>query len=172
MSHTQARHNAASHADQQRKKDASDVALQAKRKSAIKALKTKVRQLGMDDATYRAMLQARVGKTSATQCSLTELCGLNEYLSAQGARNPKALSRPGKSVAPSRQALMGKVQAQMGELGRLIAISDPRAYVNAILAKNEWGSELAFADVHILHKLVGALSRTITSKTRAANQAA
>ncbi len=172
MSHTYTRHNSATGADIQRRKDAADRARETARKRAIKALKTKVRQLGMDDATYRAMLQARTGKTSATQCSQTELGNVCDYLTRQGATNPKSLSRPGKSAAPSRQALLGKVQAQMGELGRLMAISDPRAYVNAILTKNHWCSELAFADCHILHKLVGVLANTIAGKTRAANIAA
>jgi phage gp16-like protein len=174
VTHTVKTHSAATHAAQQARKKEADMVLQARRKAAIKAVKAKQRQLGMDDATYRAMLQARTGKTSATQCSLTELGAVNNYLSAQGAVNPKSGARAGRKTpvpAAQHQALHAKVQALMGELAPLAGIANPSAYLDGICQRNAWCSSLHFADAHILHKLVGALATTLKAKTRAANTA-
>lgn len=174
MSHTVKTHSAATHAAQQRHKDAIASAAALARKKFIKAIKTKQRQLGLDDATYRAMLLARTGKTSTTDCTLTELGLVAGYLSSVGAVSPKAtrVGKPVAAVAPDRQALRHKVNALVSELVQLTGIRDPVAYVNAILSKNGWCSTLEFADAHILYKLVGTLSHNLTCKRRAAAAAA
>ena len=176
MSNTIKTHTAATYAAQQRRRDAEDKARDSKRNAYIKAIKTKQRQLGMDDATYRAMLLARTGKTSAKDCTLIELGIVSGYLSAQGAVAPKADARAvGKtrpSVAVERQALRGKVNALLGELVRVTDITDSVKYVNAICQKNGWCSAIDFADPHVLHKLVGALSRTLASRKAKAHRAA
>ena len=174
MTNTFKNHSAATHSAQQRSKNAAAVTTDDTRKKFIKAIKTKQRQLGMTDEVYRAMLLARTGHSSATLCNLHQLGLVNEYLSGQGATNPKGLSLRGKrpAIATDRQALRGKVNALMAELVRLADITDPVKYVNAICVRNGWCTTLDFADPHTLHKLVGALSRTVAGKTKAANTAA
>lgn len=145
------------------------------RKKFIKAIKTKQRQLGMDDDTYKAMLLARTGQTSCTACNLHQLGVVSSYLSSLGAVDPKGINGDGrKRLAPSgdRQALMAKVSALLGELASVTGTVYTMAYADAICANNRWCTRVDFADAHILHKLVGALSRTVASKTKAANVSA
>lgn len=175
MTHSINNHSTANNAALQRRHDAEARALAAKRTLYIKAIKTKQRQLGLDDADYRAMLMARTGKLSATACSLTELGNVSGYLTAQGAVNPRAGARTltrRPVIAKDRQALRGKVTMLLADLVDEAGITDSVAYVNAICSKNGWCSAVDFADVHILHKLVGALSRTLTAKRAKARQAA
>lgn len=176
MANTVKTHTAANYAALQRRRDAETKAKDSKRNAYIKAIKTKQRQLGMDDDTYRAMLQARTGKTSAKDCTLIELGVVSGYLSAQGAVAPKAEARAtGKTrpgVAVERQALRSRVNALLADLVRVTDITDSVKYVNAICQKNGWCSAIDFADPHILHKLVGALSRTLASKKAKAHRAA
>ncbi|MFZ3141558.1 phage protein GemA/Gp16 family protein [Polaromonas sp.] len=167
MTNTVKTHTAANYAALQRRHDAEARALDTKRKQYIKAIKTKQRQLGMDDATYRAMLQARTGKTSATACSLTELGNISGYLTAQGAVAPRAGARAATRrpvIADDRQALRAKVTMLLGDLVDEAGVTDSVAYVNAICSKNGWCSAVDFADAHILHKLVGALSNTLKAR--------
>ncbi len=174
MSNTAKTHTAANYALLQRRRDADAKDLDAKRKRFIKAIKAKQRQLGMDDATYRAMLQARTGKLSATLCTLTELGGVSGYLTAQGAVAPKADARTGQRrpvIAADRQALRGKVHKLLADLVAEAGVTDGVAYVNAICVRNGWCSALDFADPHILHKLVGALSHTLTRHRAKAGRA-
>lgn len=167
MAHTVKTHTAANYGALQRRQDAQAKALGDKRKQFIKAIKTKQRQLGMDDADYRAMLMARTGKTSATACSLTELGNINGYLTAQGAVNPKAGARAATRrpvIAEDRRALRAKVTMLLGDLVDEAGVTDSVAYVNAICQKNGWCSAVDFADAHILHKLVGALETTLRAR--------
>ena len=176
MSQSQKNHSAAKYAPVQARQAALAKAQADKRRQYIKAVKAKQRQLGMDDDTYRAMLQARTGKTSAKDCTLTELGLISNYLTSQGAVAPKAEARaraparagypPRAPVALERQALRAKVDMLLAELTPLARLSDPEQYASAICQRNGWCSTLAFADCHILHKLVGALSTTLRSKQR------
>ncbi len=175
MAHTAKNHTAANYAPLQRRQDAAAKNLDDKRKLFIKAIKTKQRQLGMDDPTYRAMLKARTGKTSATACTLTELGNVNGYLTAQGAVKPRTDARMATRrpvIAPDRHALRGKVSMLLADLVDEAGVTDSVAYVNAICSKNGWCTAIDFADAHILHKLVGALSHTLAAKRAKARQAA
>lgn len=171
MSHTYATHTAATRAAQQARRDAADKAMADKRKKSIKAIKTKVRALGLEDANYRAMLIHLTGKTSCVDCDLTQLNKVCHYLTAQGATNPKAPSRPGKTLAAERVPLRGKVDQLMVLLAQKTSITNPLAYVNAILLKNRWCSDLDMANPETLLKLVGALSRTLYGRAGSASGA-
>jgi hypothetical protein len=150
---------------------AAALALADKRKKSIKAIKAKVRQLGLDDASYRAMLQAHTGRASCKDCTLPELDRVCHYLTTQGASNPKAPSRPGKTLAAERVPLRGQVDKLMVDLSQKTSITKPLAYVNAILVKNHWCSDLDMASPEILRKLVGALSRTLNGRVAGTSQA-
>lgn len=172
MTHSYVKHTAASHGALQRSKKAAAMTTDATRTRYIKAIKAKARQLAMDEPTYRAMLLARTGKASCKDCSLVELGNVSGYLTAQGAVNPKGLNGDGRTrlaTPPDKQALMGKVKALLAELSQVTGTPYTLAYADAICANNRWCTRLDFADAHILHKLVGALSRTVASKTHAAN---
>lgn len=172
MTHTYSNHNAASHGALQRSKKAAAATTDATRTRYIKAIKAKQRQLGLDEPTYRAMLLARTGKTSCKDCTLIELGNVSGYLTAQGATNPKGLNADGRkrlATPPDRQALMGKVKALLAELHQVTGTPYTLAYADAICERNRWCTRVDFADAHILHRLVGALSHTVTSKTHTAN---
>jgi hypothetical protein len=168
MTNTAKTHTAANYAPLQRRQNEAAAALDDKRKQYIKAIKTKQRQLGMDDATYRAMLLARTGRLSATECTLTELGLVSGYLTAQGAVSPRSDSRATAGrrpvIAADRRALRSKVDMLLVDLVDEAGITDSKAYVNAICSKNGWCTAIDFADAHVLHKLVGALSHTLKAK--------
>lgn len=175
MAHTAKTHTAANYGALQRRQNEATHALDDKRKQYIKAIKTKQRQLGMDDADYRAMLMARTGRLSAKDCTLTELGNISGYLTAQGAVNPRAGVRVATRrpvIAPDRRALRAKVTMLLADLVDEVGVTDSMAYANAICSRNGWCSAVDFADAHILHKLVGALSHTLRSKRARASQAA
>ena len=182
MTNTFKKHNTANYAPLQRRQNEAAKALDDKRKRYIKAIKAKQRQLGMDDATYRAMLQARTGHSSATQCTLTELGLVSSYLTSQGAVAPRGTAGAGARrhpvasgrrpvIAEDRRALRGKVDMLLADLVDECGVTNTEAYANSICSKNGWCSTVDFADAHILHKLVGALSRTLASKRRKAHVA-
>ena len=175
MSRTAARtHNAANFATLQQRLSEQERALAARRRAAIKAVKAKQRQLGLDDATYRALLHAHTGKTSSTALTLTELGVVCGYRTSQCAVAPGAgkagQRRP--QIAPDRAALRAKVAALMGDLRTVGEIRDTEAYLSAICRKNGWCSAVDFADPYVLHKLVGALSCTLRAKRTAAQRTA
>ena len=88
--------------------------------------------LGLDDATYRAMLHTVTGKTSAADLDWRERKRVLDHLKAKGAR-PKAKSRP--AVSPDRAPLVRKIRAQLinHPTGRL-----PDSYADGI-AKQMFG---------------------------------
>lgn len=135
------------------------------RSARIIAIKAAQRQLGMDDATYRAMLEAQTGKSSATALTLPEMAHVLDYLRRNGAKHP---NRDGgrKRVAPAldRAALMGKVHALLSELERCTGHPHTLAYADAICQRNGWCDRVDFASPALLHRLVGALSRTLQGR--------
>ena len=135
------------------------------RNARIVAIKAAQRQLGMDDATYRAMLAAQTGKSSATALTLPEMARVLDYLRRCGAKHP---SRDGgrRRVAPAldRVALMGKVHALLSELERCTGQPHTLAYADAICQRNGWCDRVDFASPALLHRLVGALNRTLQGR--------
>lgn len=180
MTRSHATHSAANFAAVQQRQEAQAQRLEARRKASIKALKACVRQLGLDDATYRAMLQARTGHASATQCTAEQLGTVIAHLKAAGATPPPKVLAKGVNAdgrrrlvpAEDRAALHAKVVALLQELARVTGHSVSLAYADAICKKNGWCERVDFADPVVLHLLVGALARTLKWKTAAANRAA
>lgn len=129
------------------------------RNARIIAVKAAQRQLGLDDPTYRAMLMGQTGKNSATLLTLPELALVLNHMRLGGARHP---TRDGGSRRPvpsaDRAALLAKVHALLSELGVTLA------YADAICQRNHWCDRTDFASPTLLHKLVGALTRTLSSR--------
>jgi hypothetical protein len=142
-------------------------ALEARRKRGIQAIKVAQRQLGLDDGAYRAMLQAQTGKTSATALTVHEQSRVLDYMRANGAVNPKAASRAPaggrKRTTPAadKVALRRRIDALLGQLS--LARGEPYSllYADAICKRNGWATCVDFCSAQDLHKLVGALTRTL-----------
>lgn len=135
------------------------------RSARIIAIKAAQRQLGMDDATYRAMLVAQTGKSSATALTLPEMARVLDYLRRCGARHPsRDGGRKRTAPVPDRAALMSKVHALLGELERNTGQPHTLAYADAICQRNGWCDRVDFASPALLHRLVGALSRTLQGR--------
>jgi hypothetical protein len=76
------------------------------------------KQLGMEDADYRAMLDGRYGVDSAGKLDIKQLDDLLRFLSRRGFQAPAR--RRGDRAAPAqrdydRSALMGKIEALLAE---------------------------------------------------------
>ncbi|MGQ6549757.1 gp16 family protein [Serratia sp. IR-2025] len=84
----------------------------------IGAIKAGQAHLGWDDATYRGVLSRLTGKTSATQCSLSELQAVREYMHEQG--YPRKVAKHGRKprVAFSKTSLLSKIEALLADAGR------------------------------------------------------
>jgi phage gp16-like protein len=116
----------------------------------MRALQAAVRAQGIrdphDDTLYRTWLQARTGKTSATECSDAQLKRLLNEL------NGKTRVRP----TTSRERYLAKIDAQLAAAGRT------RTYLEggeSPLVKRIAGVDaLEFADEEGLRKLVAALT--------------
>ena len=147
-----------------------------KLKAAVIAARTKQRQLNMTDEDYRAMLFARTGKSSTKDLTLTELGLVNNYLTSLGAVNPTGANADRKKrgrPAEERIPLMNMVRKKLDELRELNGNQSGTytlSYADAICKRNGWCARVDFADVHILHKLVGALMRTVGSERKKANR--
>jgi len=135
------------------------------RNARIVAIKAAQRQLGMDDATYRAMLVSQTGKSSATALTLPEMASVLDYLRRCGAEHPdRDGGRKRLAPAPDRVALMGKVHALLSELERCTGQPHTLAYADAICQRNGWCDRVDFASPALLHRLVSALSRTLQGR--------
>jgi phage gp16-like protein len=166
MSNTHsASHSAANFSRVQRYKEEQE----RKRKKYIKAVKTAQRQLCMDDATYRVMLEARTGQRSATDCTLAQLGAVLDHLRRAGATHPNAGSKRRLVPTADKASMMQKVWALLGELERVTGQPHSMAYADAICQRNQWCSLVDFANPQILHQLVGALNRTLRTKASVAS---
>lgn len=150
-------------------------ALEARRKAGVKAIKAAQRTLGLDDGAYRDLLEAQTqtptatGKRSATKLTLQEQSKVLDYMRQQGAANPKRSGGKKRTAVPAadRAALTARVNTLLAELARVNGGTPyTLAYCDAICKRNGWASRVDFADPHTLHKLVGALSRTVRAKAR------
>lgn len=153
-------------------------ALARRRKRQVQAIKAAQRQLGMDDATYRDLLERltvvtdrssgeviQQGKRSATELTLQQGGLVLDYMRKQGAANPKRAGRDGGKRRPvtsaERGELMAKVNSLLDELGRVTGQPHSLRYADAICKRNGWGDAVDFVTPVDLHQLVGALSRTL-----------
>ena len=77
--------------------------------------------LGMDDDTYRAFLQAQVGKRSAADCTIIELQAVLHAMKRRGfvpqSSKPVGKNPGAPKTARSRQAVLDKITAQLTTRG-------------------------------------------------------
>jgi phage gp16-like protein len=169
--HTASNHKAA---------ECAKAAIEAKRKQFIRAIKATQRQLGMDDESYRQLLALHTGgklkedgsvtggKHSATELTLPELSRVIEAMRRKGAPHPtRSGGRTRPAPAADRAELMAKVHALLAELGKVMTPAPTLRYADAVAKRNGWAECVDFCDAPALHKLVGALSRTLSYKLKA-----
>jgi phage gp16-like protein len=105
------------------------------------------------------------GKRSATALTLQEQDKVLDYMRRNGAPHPtRSGGRRRPQPAADRADLMAKVHALLGALGQATGEPYSLRYADAICKRNGWGDAVDFASPADLHKLVGALSRTLRSK--------
>jgi len=144
---------------------------QGRQLAQTKAIKAAQRQLGLDDDTYRAMLQRLTGKTSATQLTIPEGAKVLDHMRQAGAVNPNRANRDGglrrPVVAADRAALMARINALLDDLSRVTGEPHTLRYADAICKRNAWASAVDMCSGPTLHLLVGALARTLRAKRQA-----
>jgi len=135
------------------------MASQDHRTSQIRTIKVAVRQLGLDEETYRALLVRVTGKSSCAQMNIAERGKVLDALKAQGFE----LVRSGQSVFHHRPKdtrrepkadntrMLRKVEALLADAKR------PWDYAHS-MARHMFGVDrLEFLRGGQLHKLVAAL---------------
>ncbi|AUN95895.1 phage protein GemA/Gp16 family protein [Pseudazoarcus pumilus] len=119
------------------------------------------RAAGIDDAMRRDIVRRVADRTSLTECSLVELGAVLNYLNQtqQGYAGRRRVT-PAKDRAP----LLGKIDALLAELHRVTGEPHTLKYADAIARRNGWAENIDFADATALHKIIGALNRTLQYK--------
>lgn len=123
------------------------------RRALIAKIKIAQKELGLDDGTYRAVLERVTGKRSCTECSIPELERVVEDLRQHGF-TPKAKGNPyGKPHLrrTSASAMLGKVEALLAEGGL------HWNYAHAMARRMFGKDKVEYLDDKELHKLVAAL---------------
>ena len=157
---------------------AREAAIAAKRKTYIVALKAAQRQAGIDDDSYRTGLALVTGgklaedgftviggKRSATELTLPELMRAIDAIRKKGAPHPtRSGGRRRPAPAADRAELMAKVHALLSELAKVTGETYSLRYADAIAKRNGWADAVDFCDGPSLHRVVGALARTLRSK--------
>lgn len=83
----------------------------------IKVIHTGKKSLGWDDENYRAVLVRVTGKSSARDCSESELESVVRYMRGQGF-TPLAKHGRRPNVAASKKAILSKIEALLSEANR------------------------------------------------------
>lgn len=119
------------------------------RRGLIAKIKIAQASLGLDDATYRALLERVCGKRSCTQMNVRELEAVLAELKSKGFVPKAKHKRP--SSRRSADAMMSKVEALLADNGL------PWNYAHG-MAKKMFGVDRVqwLSDEH-LHKLIAAL---------------
>ena len=97
------------------------------------------KDLAMDDDTYRAMLQAVAGVSSASALTPAGVNAVLAHLKRCGWK-PKPAAKAGKKpiVAAERTALIGKIEALLAEAGRPWSYADAMAQRMFSVDKTGW----------------------------------
>jgi len=124
------------------------------RVAQIRTIKVAVRQLGLDEETYRALLMRVTGKSSCAQMSDGERGKVLDALKAQGF----VLERNGKSVIHHRPKDTRREPRADNKVEALLADAKrPWDYAHA-MARHMFGVDrLEFLRSGQLHKLIAAL---------------
>lgn len=119
------------------------------------------KELGMDDATYRAMLYSVAGVTSAKDLSVAAAAKVIANCKRLGWK-PKAASKAGRKPAPAQNKarLMAKIEAMLATAGR------PWAYADAMAVRMFQVEKVDWLEYEQLEKLMKALIVDATRQGR------
>ncbi len=104
------------------------------RKSLLAKVHIAKKQLGLDDDTYRAMLENLTGKTSAAELTVPQLTRVVADLRKQGWTPPAKPASHRKPAIPEAAGHLDKIEALLAEAGR------PWSYAGGI-AQRMYGVE-------------------------------
>lgn len=111
------------------------------------------RQLGMEDDTYRALLERVAGVSSSTKLTPRQIGRVLAELERLGWQSTgKAADRPAPQVADDRQRLVNKIEAFLAEANR------PWSYAEAMGKRICKVDQIEWMDCKQLGKLVAALA--------------
>ena len=125
---------------------------QEQRKSLLAKIHVAKKQLGLDDAEYRAMLEGNFGVNSASLLDMQGLERMVFIMRSYGFAPKRGSARRGESrkrAVPAlltakgdnfrRRALVEKIEAQLAEKGRIEGTDVPWGYALAILKRQSGG---------------------------------
>lgn len=130
------------------KRTASDI-----RKSELAMIHMAKAKLGLDDDTYRAMLESLTGKTSAADLDFAGRKKVIDHLKASGF---KPTSKPGvRTMRPAKdkQDLIAKIRAQL-----IAAGNKPDSYADGMAKRMFKVDRYEWCAAEQLHKIVQALA--------------
>jgi len=111
------------------------------------------KELGLDDDTYRDLLQSLTGQRSAAGLDAKGRWKVMQHLAQAGAKSARG-DHPGKPaiVRTDKAPLISKIEAQLAEAGR------PWAYVHAMAKKMFKHDQIQLCDPDQLRRIVAALA--------------
>ena len=122
------------------------------RRKLIAKVKIGQSQLGLDDDTYRALLEAAVGKRSAAKMTDSELTKVIEVMKSKGFKELENKHRAQKpDVTAAKQSLINKIEALLADKGK------PWVYATALAERMFKKKQIQWLNTEELHKLVAAL---------------
>ena len=123
-----------------------------RRKKLIAKVKIAQQQLGMDDDTYRDLLEGAVGKRSAAKLNEKELTTVIEVMKSKGFQdqsNGHEADKP--DVTEAKQALVSKIEALLADGNK------PWRYAEAMAERMFNRKRIQWLNTDQLHRLVAAL---------------
>lgn len=130
------------------------------------------KNLGLDDATYRAMLDNLFGVDSSAKLSPKQLDQLLGHLTSRGfVASKKGDAKPSDS-ATARQPMIAKIGALLTELGQAEGRHVPWAYAVGILKRQSGVMRLEWATPRQLRAVIAALDARVGKLAREARERA
>ena len=109
-------------------------------------------QLGLDDDTYRELLEGVVGKRSAAKMTDTELLRVIEVMKSKGFKELESKHRAQKpDVTAAKKSLINKIEALLADRGK------PCVYATALAERMFRKKQIQWLSTEELHKLAAAL---------------
>ena len=146
----------------------------AARRSMLAKVHIATKDLGIDDGTYRMMLDNLFGVESSGKLSMAQLNDLLAHLASRGFTGRRKGDPAPSDAAMANKPIMTKIGALLTELGQREGNHVPWSYAAAILSRQsgvmrlEWGTDMQ------LRAVVAALGqriRRLDNKALAAGKA-
>jgi phage gp16-like protein len=130
------------------------------RNPALAKIHIAKKELGLDEDTYRAMLQQHGGVSSSKDLTPLGAARVLQHLERAGFK-PKAGHGKRPNAAPGRAALVGKIEAQLAAAGR------PWSYVDGMAKRMFTVEKVDWLNEEQLGKIVAALAYDAKRRAKA-----